>query len=61
MEGDAENAKKDTATQKKDVSSLLQVATHCIDDHLIPPEDYETTGELFAACAHMVQNACTWP
>ena len=38
---------------KKCVSFLQQVAT-CRDDHQIPPEDYETAGELSAACAQIV-------
>ena len=40
---------------KQHVFSLQQVATPCIDDHLIPPEDNETTGELSAVCAQIVQ------
>ena len=39
---------------QKDVSSLQQVATPCIDDHQIPPGDYETTGEFTAVCAQIV-------
>ena len=39
---------------KEKVSSLQQVATPCIDDHLIPPEEYETNGKLSAVCAQMV-------
>ena len=38
---------------KKYVSFLQQVATSR-DDHQIPPEDYETAGELSAACAQIV-------
>ena len=37
---------------KKDVSSLQQAATPCIDDHQIPPEDYATTRELFLCFCH---------
>ena len=39
---------------QKDVSSLQQVARPCIDDHLIPPEDRETTRGLSAVCAQIV-------
>ena len=39
---------------QKDVSTLQQVATPCMDDHQIPLEDYETTGELSAVCAQIV-------
>ena len=40
---------------KQHVFFLQQVATPCIDDHLIPPEDNETTGKLSAVCAQSVQ------
>ena len=39
---------------EKDVSSLQQVATPYIDDHLIPPEDFETMGELPTVLAQIV-------
>ena len=43
--GMRKHALGDTANQhRKEVSGLQQVATLCIDDHLIPPEDCETTG-----------------
>ena len=38
--------------QKKSIHSLQQVAAPCMDDHLIPPQDYETTrGALFRMCS----------
>ena len=37
--------------------SLKQVATPCIDDHLIDPKDFETKGELTAVAAKMVLKA----
>ena len=41
MEGHAEKSvERYWELAKKDVSSLQQVATQCIDDHQIPPEDY---------------------
>ena len=30
------------------------MATPCIDDHMIPPKDYETFGGLSAVCAQIV-------
>ena len=39
---------------KKNESSLQQVATPCTDDHLILPEDYETTVELSAVRVQIV-------
>ena len=39
---------------KKDVPSLLSVATPSVDDHLIPPEDFEVQGELSDVCAQIV-------
>ena len=51
MEGHAEKCvERYCALARKDVSSLQQVATPCIDDHLVPPEDHETTRELSALC-----------
>ena len=41
----------------KDVSSLRPVATPCIDDHMIPPEDFEKSGELSAVAARIVLKA----
>ena len=38
----------------KDESSLRQVATPCIDDHLIPPEDFEAKGEVSPVAARIV-------
>ena len=35
----------------KDVSTLQQVATPCIDGQRKPPGDYETTGFFSAVCA----------
>ena len=54
MEGHAEESvERYCELAKKDVSSLQQVATACIDDHQIPPEDYATTGALSAVCAQI--------
>ena len=33
---------------------LKQVATPCIDDHIIPPEDFEAKGELSFVAARIV-------
>ena len=54
MEGHAEKSvERYCELAKKDVSSLQQVATPCIDDHQISPEDYATTGALSAVCAQI--------
>ena len=51
MEGHAEKCvERYCESAKVDISSLPQVATPCIDDHLKPPEGGETTGELSAEC-----------
>ena len=34
----------------KTASSLQQVVTSCIDDHLLPPEDFESKGERSGMC-----------
>ena len=39
---------------KKTKDSLKKVATPCIDDHLIPPEEFEVKGELSAIAARVV-------
>ena len=39
---------------KKDVPSLKSVATPSVDDHLIPPEDFEVQGKLSDVCAQIV-------
>ena len=39
---------------EKDVPSVQSVATPCVDDHLIPPEDFEVQGELSDVCAQIV-------
>ena len=39
---------------KKDVPFLQSVATPCVDDHPIPPEDFEVQGELSDVCAQIV-------
>ena len=44
----------DRELAKKYVSSLQQVVTPCIDDHHVPREDCETTGEFSAVCAQTV-------
>ena len=36
-------------------SGEKQVATPCLDDHQVLPEDYGTTGELSTVCVHIVQ------
>ena len=53
-EGHAEKCVDRYCHLAKNVSSFQQVATPCMYDHLIPLEDYETTGELFAARAQIV-------
>ena len=37
-----------------DESSLRKVATPCIDDHQISPEEFQTTGKLHKECARRV-------
>ena len=55
MKGHAEKCfERYCALATTSVSSLQQVATPCIDNHSIPPEEYETTGELPAVCAQRV-------
>ena len=55
MEGHAETCvERYCESAQKDVSILQQPATPCIDDHLIPPEDCETTRELSTVCAQIV-------
>ena len=55
MEGHAEICvERFCQLAKKDMSTLQQVATPCIDDHQIPREDYETTGEFSAVCVQIV-------
>ena len=50
-----ESALRDTEHwQRRKVSSVQQVAKPCIDDHLILPEDYVTTGDLSVACPQKV-------
>ena len=63
MDGHAETCfERFCELAKKDVSSLHKVATRCIDDYQIPPEDSETTWELSAVCVlRLFWNACTWP
>ena len=43
------DALRDTANEKRNICLLS-----CIDDHQIPPQDYEITGELFAVCDQIV-------
>ena len=38
----------------KEVPSLKAVETPCIDDHLLPPEDFETKGSLSPIAARIV-------
>jgi hypothetical protein len=38
-------------------TSLKQVAPPCLDDHQIPPEDFETKGTLAPVCARIVLKA----
>ena len=54
VEGHAEKCIEIYYASAKNVSSLQQVATPCIDDHLTPPEHNETTGELSAVGAQIV-------
>ena len=42
---------------KKTKDSLKKVATPCIDDHLIPPEEFEVKGELSPGAARIVLKA----
>ena len=42
---------------KKDKSSLKKVATPCIDDHLLSPEDLVSKGELDPIAARVVLKA----
>ncbi len=42
---------------KTTVASLKKVTTPCIDDHLIPPEDFVTKGELSPVAARIVLKA----
>ena len=44
------NASRGTANSQR----KMQVATPCTDDHQIPPEGYEATGEHSAGCAQIV-------
>ena len=39
---------------KKDVPFFRSVATPCVDDHLIPPEDFEVQRELSDVCVQIV-------
>ena len=41
----------------QDVNSLKKVPTPCIDDHLIPPEEFETKGHLSPVAARIVLKA----
>ena len=41
----------------KHESSLKEVATPCIDDHLLSPEDFESKGELSPVAAKLVLKA----
>ena len=54
MKGHAEKCFERYCELAKKNVSFLQVATPCIDDYLIPPEDYERTGERSAVCAQIV-------
>ena len=45
---------------QKDVFTLQQVATPCIDDHQIPPGDDKMNGEFSAVCAQMVLKCLSW-
>ena len=47
MKGRAEKCgERHSELAETDISSLQQMATWCIDDHLIPPEDFGTTGDV---------------
>ncbi len=41
----------------KKVDSLKKVATPCMDDHLMPPEDFVTKGALSPVAARIVLKA----
>lgn len=41
----------------KEVSSFKNIATPCLDDHLLPPEDFETKGALSLIAARIVVKA----
>ena len=59
MEGHAEKCfERCCELAKKTVSSLLQVATPCMDDNLQPLGNYETSAELCALCAQIVPKCC---
>ena len=45
---------------KINVSTLKEVSTPSIDDHVIPPEDFEKPGVLADECAKIVLKAL-WP
>ena len=50
----AEKCVERCCVRAQKISSLQHMATWCIEDHLKPPEDYETTGEISAVCAQIV-------
>ena len=35
------------------ISSLRKVGTPCLDDHLLPPEDFVDKGVLSPVCSHV--------
>ena len=47
--------------ERKEVSSFQQVATPRIEDYLIPPQDFETIGELSTVCAQCLCLARSGP
>ena len=65
MEGHAEKGvERYCELAKKGAYCLQQVATPSMDDHHIPPEDYETTRVFFAAsvqnCHEMLVDGEKW-
>ena len=45
-----QRVERECESAKKDVSSLQSASTPCVDNHLIPAEDFEVKGVFFAVC-----------
>ena len=58
MESDAEKCVERFCEEAKNVSSPQQMATPCMDDHLIPAEDCETTGDFCSMCSDCSEMPC---
>ena len=55
MKGHAEQSvERYLELANKDVKSLKQVSTPCIDDHMLSPDDFTAKGELSSVCARIV-------